>query len=257
MDEFAKQKALEIAQAVFRVCALVKREKLRIELENAAVDLTARVFAPDASKGEYLAYIEIIRGLERLTALAETAGEIKPINARVLFRECGNLVSACGDIVARRAATDGEDVDLEEFFAQTEKNGKFGNEKLSENPAMGQSGNNGANGWLMPSESRFNGKSAGLVDEEIRQSGNSIDLPDRRVIRQTEENGNIVGLVKKTLILNKVRDSGGCRIKDLTAAFPEVNERTLRYNLQKLCEAGALVKIGGGPAVRYLAKNES
>ena len=58
MDEFAKQKALEIAQAVF-ASALFKREKLRIELENAAVDLTARVFAPGRVKGEYLPILKL------------------------------------------------------------------------------------------------------------------------------------------------------------------------------------------------------
>ncbi len=110
----------------------------------------------------------------------------------------------------------------------------------------------------MPLASSFNEVPAKSVNKEIRQSSRLSDLPDGPIIRQTAEaNGNIAGSVKKTLILNKVRDAGGCRIKDLAIAFPKVNERTLRYNLRKLCEAGELVKIGAGPAVRYLAKNGS
>lgn len=58
----------------------------------------------------------------------------------------------------------------------------------------------------------------------------------------------IVGLIKSGI-------EGNCRLKDIIAAFPNVSERTLRYNLQKLCEQGEIERVGnGGPASYYHIK---
>jgi len=48
-----------------------------------------------------------------------------------------------------------------------------------------------------------------------------------------------------------------CRLKDLQAAFPDVSERTLRYDLQKLMDEGKVERLGGGPTSAYRLKKES
>lgn len=56
-------------------------------------------------------------------------------------------------------------------------------------------------------------------------------------------------------MLEKIRQSGNCRIKDLQENFPGVSERTLRYDLQDLITIGKIERFGGGgPATSYRIK---
>ena len=72
-------------------------------------------------------------------------------------------------------------------------------------------------------------------------------------------NGNgINATIRQSAILEKIRQSEGRQIqlKDILAAFPEVSERTMRYDLQKLCSQGLIERVGnGGPGSYYLLKN--
>lgn len=73
-------------------------------------------------------------------------------------------------------------------------------------------------------------------------------------------NGNGNGLnaaIRQSAILEKIRQSENRQIqlKDIIAAFPEVSERTMRYDLQKLCAQGLLERMGnGGPGSYYALK---
>jgi len=71
-------------------------------------------------------------------------------------------------------------------------------------------------------------------------------------------NGNgISGTIRQSAIIEKIRQSGNTAMKDLIAAFPEVSERTLRYDLQKLCNQGVIERIGnGGPSSHYISSNK-
>jgi hypothetical protein len=50
----------------------------------------------------------------------------------------------------------------------------------------------------------------------------------------------------------------GCRMKDLMATFPDVSERTLRNDLQRLLFQNKVDRIGsGGPASFYVIKQRA
>lgn len=72
-------------------------------------------------------------------------------------------------------------------------------------------------------------------------------------------NGNgISGTIRQSAIIEKIRQSTNTAMKDLIAAFPEVSERTLRYDLQKLCNQGVIERIGnGGPSSYYIISNKA
>ncbi len=56
-------------------------------------------------------------------------------------------------------------------------------------------------------------------------------------------------------VTKRVAELGHAAIRDIIAVFPGVSERTLRYDLQKLCEQGVLERVGsGGPASYYRAR---
>jgi len=61
---------------------------------------------------------------------------------------------------------------------------------------------------------------------------------------------------RQSVILDKIRQSGNCRTRDLQAVFPGLSERTLRYDLQRLVEEGKIERGGGGgPASWYRLKD--
>ena len=58
------------------------------------------------------------------------------------------------------------------------------------------------------------------------------------------------------LISDLIRQSGNTAMKSIVAAFPDVSERTLRYDLQRLCEEGQIERVGaGGPSTFYRARS--
>jgi len=77
------------------------------------------------------------------------------------------------------------------------------------------------------------------------------------------ENGNGHSVAKAAMrqsaILDRIRQSGnlpdgaaGCRLKELQEVLPDVSERTIRYDIQRLLEQGLVERIGnGGPATGY------
>lgn len=71
-------------------------------------------------------------------------------------------------------------------------------------------------------------------------------------------NGNgISSTIRQSAIIEKIRQTGNTAMRDLLAAFPEVSERTLRYDLQKLCNQGIVDRIGnGGPSSHYAIRNK-
>ena len=82
MKDFIKERAFDIAFAVFRVSALVKNIRIKEKLENAGLKLLL-----ERNSG-------VLEELEYLVRLGEGLNEIKSIDAKVLYRECGNLDSA-------------------------------------------------------------------------------------------------------------------------------------------------------------------
>lgn len=59
----------------------------------------------------------------------------------------------------------------------------------------------------------------------------------------------------QNVILQKVKDLGQTTTKELTASFPEISERTIRFYLQKLVDNGSIDRVGStGPGAAYKAK---
>lgn len=184
MRDFIKERAFDIAFAVFRVAALVKNMRIKEKLENAGLKLLLE----RTTNG--------LEELEYLVRLGEGLNEIKSIDAKVLYRECGNLDSAM-----RQSA-----------------NGNAEIEKIFSKPPV-------------------------LVENEHQENSNG----------NSNGNGNVVNsAIRQTAMLEKIRQLPDCRMKDLVAAFPEVSERTLRNDIQRLCDTSMIERIGnGGPNSYY------
>jgi hypothetical protein len=75
------------------------------------------------------------------------------------------------------------------------------------------------------------------------------------MIIENKEEVSLREISRSETIMEIMRQVQNCRIKDLIAAFPGVSERTLRYDLQKLCETGSIERVGtAGPGIYYQLK---
>lgn len=60
--------------------------------------------------------------------------------------------------------------------------------------------------------------------------------------------------IRQKSILDLIRQSGNCRLKDIQELLPDTSERTIRYDLQTLLEQGQVERVGiAGPSVFYRA----
>lgn len=93
-----------------------------------------------------------------------------------------------------------------------------------------------------------------VIEENRQEFGNTANS------RYENGNGNGNGInaaIRQSAILERIRQSENRQIqlKDIIAAFPEVSERTMRYDLQKLCIQGLIERMGnGGPGSYYVIK---
>ncbi len=77
------------------------------------------------------------------------------------------------------------------------------------------------------------------------------------ITNANNSNNGIGASIRQSAIIEKIRQSSNkqAQLRDILAAFPEVSERTMRYDLQKLCAQGLVERIGnGGPGSYYLLK---
>ena len=155
--------------------------------------------------------------LETLINFSQGIGEIGYIQSQVLLREIGNL-----NIAIRQSNSAIAELNLEEFFQTPVSQ----NAESKSNPAV-----------PIVLETKAN-----IMSPEAEQS-------------EAKEQGRENSAMRKSAIVDIMRQVKNCRIKDLVAAFPGVSERTLRYDLQKFCEEGVIERVGpGGPGTYYQLK---
>ncbi|TSC89703.1 MAG: hypothetical protein G01um10143_193 [Parcubacteria group bacterium Gr01-1014_3] len=215
------QKAKEISYALFRVAVYIRRTYLKERIEQLAFQLAEQVATEDLKAG-----IRTLTSLSVLVELGKQVYEIEKNNALVLLREFGALNAAIRQIAELDSANTGVPV-LESMF--------------SKQPIT------------LPTTN------AAIVNE-----GSARPLPGiMQDSAMNQANGNgITATIRQSAILDKIRQSnarggqaGNLPLKDIIAAFPEVSERTMRYDLQKLCAQGLIERVGnGGPASYYVIK---
>lgn len=214
------QKAHDISFAVFRVATLIKNNKLRRELEDAATDLIARY--EDAANPSIKYHVaDPIDRLDRLVAIAESTKEMKTVNSQVLRRELNNLQTAIG-AVSSGSSDDGvhangniEDINIEDMFPSVENT----------EDAIGASVQG-----LGASESKLNPKPYNTLTHTISD--------------------------RQTAILAAIRGIQFCRLRNIMDKMPQISERTIRNDIQMLISTGLVQRIGGGGPASYFQTME-
>lgn len=268
--EFMQRQAYEISWAVFRCAELFSQSALKEKIESAAVDLTASCGSAIDASGTNVSHIEKLVALIRL---AESVGQIAPVNANVLYRELDNLSKATRVSVAEQRGKENITESLERIFTSSAYTKSLTTSTPPVNPAV----NSVSVSSVIPAEAgiRHSPKQAVAVNPVIRQNNanqfGSIEslisaavLPNKPIPAPVipakagiHNSANVPASVGswQYVILQKVKDLGQTTTKELTASFPEISERTIRFYLQKLVDSGVIDRIGStGPGAAYKAK---
>ncbi len=249
-SEFIKEKAREISYALVRVAFYIKRLELRDRIEGLAFKLLddAAKASVENNNQTTTAALSTIASLDTLVRLAHSIYEIEPVNATIIVRELNNLNSA----IRQYGKMDEQLPNLESLFSHNSVNNpvaaaiNFGGQFATrENLVSPDASSNAANSDFYNNKNPDTDVSSAAIAE-------SRSFVQSKLAQDNNQSLNIA--MRQASIVNKIRsrNGSGMRLKDVLAEFQSVSERTIRYDLQGLCEKGVIERVGnGGPATYY------
>lgn len=218
--QFVIKKAYEIGYAVFRIGSRIANAALKEHLERQALSLLDA-----ATVGNYGWVSTVSKAIEYLVRFGSDVGLIHEANKETILSQLQSLIE--GVAGPEKAAT-AEEVPLNDIFSGHEP--LFSASHSAHRPA--------------------NMTSAASVTNAANQPN-----PAKQQSSDGNDNGEESGIgpeIRQSAILEKIRQSGNCRLRDIQEMLPDCSERTIRYDLQTLAERGSIERIGtGGPSVFY------
>jgi len=281
----AAKKAYEIAYALFRMSAKISEGSIRGKLESYSIDLLTSVNAE-----EYSEAARALSAIDCLVKIAVDLNIINISNGDVLFREIGFMnetiiecMDKSDDIDASKFFSSPREGGRKVFPpvmpgparnldtvipANTRSSASTSPARnldavtpmsppviLRENAGPSFSRPAAAPSTQPPAASSFARNPVG----QTGLRGESVDalryVQDDRVNGNTKL-GNPAGSLRsgnrQIAILDRIRQSGNCKLKEIQDILPDCSERTIRYDLEELIERNLVERIGsGGPAVSY------
>lgn len=262
-SEFLKKKAREISYALNRVSFYIKRQDLRNRVERLSFEFLENVAIASEDASDKVSLIRVfknISALDVLVRIAHSLYEIETVNSNILVKELDSFNSAIKEFgnsaIANPFAI--ETLNLESIFSMP--------------PAVVRQTAN-ENNSAMPSSAirqSANGNQIATIDKEkeiveraysdgqqAEQQESFINkLAINKIISESKavaSSGN--SAIRQNLISEKIRQSGKATVREMVVQFPGVSERTLRYDLQRLCDQGVIERVGNsGPGTSYIPK---
>jgi len=238
------KKSYEIAYALCRIAAKIPEKDFADALVSEGIKILSLIAEEEYGKAE-----KTLAAAEYFIKLGAGVGSVDFANSEVLLAEMGLLNEMIAGLLNVPKT---EPADLSGIFTQP---------VIS--PNLSLSALDRSRGRAPADDPRF--QSSQSMDprrreDDNKKSGNpainKVESGNIPAKSGNEGDKEIIELIKsgnrQGAILEKIRQSGNCRIKDFQDLLPECSERTLRYDLQSLTEQNLIEKIGtGGPAVFY------
>lgn len=234
--EYLNRKSYEISYAVFRVASAVKILTLKERLENSAIKLIENVAFSNLSL-----LLNEIGVLESLIHLGGAVGYIGATNARILLRELGGFKSSVSNYLIGNNKEGIEEKELEAIFSKP----PVVIDPIKQNPSE-EDINQKAN--FVTSDIKFDNltERPSSVDDLINSVKERSLLANFGSLIGNRQTEDFNPSNRQSEILKKIKEFGNCRMRDLINSFPDVSERTLRNDLQRICEQGLARRVGGG-----------
>ncbi len=271
--EFLKKKAREISYALNRVSFYIKREELRNRIERLSFEFLENVAVATedaADKVSLIRTFKSISALDVLVRIGHTLYEIETVNANILLKELDVFNSAIKEFgnsaIANPFAI--EHLNLESIFsmppAVIEQGSSQSNSAIKDslkeiNSAKEATSAISTQIATIDKEKEIVAKAYSDGEESIKKSEQESFISKPVIKKIISENGAVSGggnsAIRQNLIADRVRQVGRVSVKDMVSQFPGVSERTLRYDLQKLCDQGVIERVGNsGPGTSYIPK---
>lgn len=241
-NEFLIQKAYEVSYALFRVAYGAKgtHPSFANRIEEYALDLLDA-----AIKGKFQCSQETLSSIVYTLKIGSDVGVISSGYGDVIAAESEKLNAAI-EYAAKNAATENNPAKLfskwennpatESYLPEYEKQDTFNNTATNKNVANASK----------PIDSSEEEKKIGIA-KDTTNTGVEKDFTQNNQNDQIDSARD-----RKYMILERIRQNGNCRVREIQEVLPEVSERTIRYDLQKLLEDGEIERVGvGGPAIYY------
>jgi|GEM_PF-1782457 len=263
----------DAAFRLLRASLHVRRSELRIRLEYWVFELLESCAVGDRDR--------IARSLSvasELIAFAEQINELDPISYQELISSLEGIEEKWKDMKELKKEDISENFPIRQNTAKEENINTAIRQKkeiLENNTAI--YGNNSykkekevsSNSTEKEVEKESRGFSHLLSGETFSsEDPRSSYLDEAPIISSSEtiknsereedlDNNSPRTIMRQSAILRRVRESGGlgCRLKELIEEFPQVSERTLRYDLERLINQGHIIRVGQGPVSTYLSKS--
>lgn len=230
--ENAAKKAYEIAYAIFRISAKFDDRGIKERIQSYAVDLLV-----SAKTDEYGNAAKSVAAIDCLIKFAIDLNAVSIANGDVLLQELNNMNEAIAECLDR---TD-EEVDVSRFFS--EKSCVIPTERIDSDDRSAVSPRNAQSVVSVM-------RPMGVRNEKIGGQNPSIEI---------KEPTNIIKSgMRQIAILDKIRQSGNCKLKEIQEVLPDCSERTIRYDIEELIERNLIERVGsGGPGVSYRPRQSS
>jgi hypothetical protein len=239
----AAKKAYEIAYALFRVSAKIAELGIKEKLESQAIDLLISTNAE-----EYGNAAKAIAAIDTLVKFAVDLNVISISNGDILLREIGNMNEIIIEYLDKS-----DDVDVSKFFsgpAPQEKKENVTLDSFIDSIAPVEPNVIPDPVFAYPVEAIASAAKAG------QRSDKGEGRNDKSEEFGKVQSGNPAIILKsgnrQIAILDRIRQSGNCKLREIQEILPDCSERTIRYDLEELIERNLVERIGsGGPAVSY------
>ena len=261
------KKAYEISYALCRIAAKIPEKSLADALARQGIGILGSVSGKEYEKME-----QVIAATEYFVKLGMGLGFVNFSNSEVLFDEITllkeMLIKQTNNSVAESADLSGIFTNHKETIDDGVIEGVYSSERVitsvnlndrdfPETQKIGISDSCNSCPFSRPtiSDVAISGNSEISGNESVK----SVVMETALASQEDESNNGIVTLIKsgdrQMIILEKIREAGDCRIKDLEDLFHDCSERTIRNDLQSLAEQNLIEKVGtGGPGVFYRSK---
>jgi DeoR-like helix-turn-helix domain len=162
-------------------------------------------------EGNFADCMHRIKSLEYTARLGMEVGNINAPAGNMLLAELKSLQTAISKFETENEADLKSIFKRQSFVQEKAKVEKTGNQVINPAASIGANGNDGE------------------IDYSYDQKGSD----------------------RQTAILNIIRQKGNCRLKEIQEGMRGVSERTIRYDVQRLLESGAIERVGGGGPFSY------
>ena len=241
--DFSSKKAFEIAYAVLRLSDITGKRSFSDRLENYAIVLVESILTMEYGKARESLWI-----IQYIVKLGSDANILNINNSSAIIAECEALSSAVAEFGSSATLPD---IDFQQIFSKS----AF----LDEEKKNKKDESTGKKRREIKEKERFP-RDVGIENRAVR--GESIhtdeDIKKLITVHNSAKVAEYAAQVRKDAIIERIREKDNCKTKDIIEVIPELNERTLRHDLQTLAEQGIIERVGNtGPSTYYRVKGDT